>query len=72
MAVKFCPNRNELAFFQTTESNRKCSQCGYGMIVSPNSGKGGREKNVRTVGNQQFLAINVAVVEPHINQQNTE
>lgn len=37
------------------------------MIVSPNSGKGERGKNVRTVGNQQFLTINVAAVEPHIN-----
>ncbi len=45
MAGKLCPNCNELAFFKTTGDNRKCSKCGYEMIIPPNSGKGGRGKN---------------------------
>ena len=44
MAGKLCPNCNELTFFKTVGDNRKCSKCGYEMIVSPNSGKGGSNR----------------------------
>lgn len=46
MAGKLCPNCNELAFFKTIGDNRRCSKCGYEMIIPPNAGKGGRGKNV--------------------------
>lgn len=41
MAGKECPKCKEATFF-TTSSGRKCSKCGYTMIVSPNDGKGGK------------------------------
>lgn len=50
MAGKLCPNCNELAFFKTTGENRKCSKCGYEMIIPPNSGKGGRGKKCTYCG----------------------
>jgi DNA-directed RNA polymerase subunit RPC12/RpoP len=50
MAGKLCPNCNELAFFKTTGDNRKCSKCGYEMIIPPNSGKGGRGKKCANCG----------------------
>lgn len=50
MAGKLCPNCNELAFFKTTGENRKCSKCGYEMIIPPNSGKGGRGKKCAYCG----------------------
>jgi len=45
MAGKLCPNCNELAFFKTTGDNRKCSKCGYEMIIPPIQEKGEGEKN---------------------------
>ena len=50
MAGKLCPNCNELTFFKTTGENRKCSKCGYEMIVPPNAGKGGRGKKCANCG----------------------
>ena len=50
MAGKLCPNCNELTFFKTTGANRKCSHCGYEMIVPPNEGKGGRGKKCSNCG----------------------
>lgn len=41
MAGKMCPNCGRLTFFQTL-TGRKCTKCGYEMILAPNGGKGGR------------------------------
>ena len=50
MAGKLCPNCNELTFFKTNGSNRKCTNCGYEMIVPPNAGKGGKGKKCANCG----------------------
>lgn len=41
MAGKRCPSCEEYTFFQTS-TGRKCSKCGYEMIIPANEGKGGR------------------------------
>lgn len=41
MAGKKCPKCQRMTFLKTKGLNRKCSQCGYGMRVPPNKGKGG-------------------------------
>lgn len=43
MAGKLCPNCKELTFYKTIGENRKCSKCGYEMIV-PIKSKGRGEK----------------------------
>ncbi len=50
MAGKICPNCGEQTFFLTTGKNRKCSKCGFEMIVSPNNGKGGKGKKCANCG----------------------
>ncbi len=44
MAGMQCPICKNLTFFKTTGDNRKCTKCGFEMIVPPNNGKGGRGK----------------------------
>ena len=41
MAGKLCKKCGQYTFFQTP-TGRKCSRCGYEMILPSNSGKGGR------------------------------
>lgn len=41
MAGKMCPKCGKYTFFENT-SGRKCSKCGYTMILPANNGKGGR------------------------------
>lgn len=41
MAGKMCPECGEMTFFKTP-TGRKCSRCGYEMILPSNNGKGGR------------------------------
>ena len=41
MAGKKCPNCQRMTFFKSKGLNRKCTQCGYEMIIPPNEGKGG-------------------------------
>ena len=42
MAGKQCPHCHEMTFYKDVGENRKCTKCGYEMIVPPNKGKGGR------------------------------
>ncbi|MEI3412327.1 MAG: hypothetical protein V8Q57_03250 [Blautia sp.] len=48
MAGKLC--RNCTNCLKTTGENRKCSKCGYEMIVPPNVRKGGRGKKCANCG----------------------
>ena len=41
MAGKICPICGEKTFFENS-SGRKCSKCGYSMVVPPNNGMGGK------------------------------
>lgn len=41
MAGMMCPKCEQMTFFKTP-TGRKCSKCGYEMIVPPNNGKGGQ------------------------------
>ena len=41
MAGKLCPKCGSRTFFEST-TGRKCTKCGYEMIVPANSGKGGQ------------------------------
>ena len=50
MPGKLCPYCYELTLFRTTGMNRKCSKCGYEMIVPPNAGKGGKGKKCAHCG----------------------
>ena len=50
MAGRQCPNCHELTFFKTNGNNRKCSKCGYEMIVPANGGKGGKGKKCANCG----------------------
>lgn len=50
MAGKLCPKCSELTFFITTGLNRKCSKCGYEMIIPAKVGKGGRGKKCSNCG----------------------
>lgn len=41
MAGMTCPNCGEMTFFKTPRG-RKCTKCGYEMVIPANDGKGGR------------------------------
>ena len=41
MAGMKCPKCSEFTFFETPKG-RKCTKCGYEMVVPPNQGKGGK------------------------------
>ena len=41
MAGKLCPECNQFTFFSTA-TGRKCTKCGYEMILPVNDGKGGK------------------------------
>ena len=56
MAGKLCPSCGELTLFVTKGKNRKCSKCGFEMIVPPNGGKGGKGKKCANCG--QYTVFN--------------
>ena len=55
MAGKICPKCGQFTFFETV-SGRKCTKCGYTMIVPANEGKGGRGQKCSNCG--QFTVFN--------------
>lgn len=55
MAGKMCPNCGEYTFFSSVYG-RKCSRCGYEMILATNDGKGGKGK--RCVNCGKFTVFN--------------
>ena len=55
MAGKLCPTCEKMAFFKTVKG-RKCTNCGYDMILLANDGKGGRGQRCSNCG--QLPAFN--------------
>ena len=50
MAGKVCPNCKKRTFYLTTGNDRKCSSCGYEMILPRNKGVGGKGKRCSNCG----------------------
>lgn len=49
MAGKICPNCGKFTFFLSIDG-RKCTNCGFTMILAPNEGKGGKGKKCSNCG----------------------
>lgn len=55
MAGKLCPKCGKYTFFES-KSGRKCSNCGYEMIIPPNGGPGGKGHKCANCG--KFTVFN--------------
>ena len=49
MAGKMCPDCGKMTFFETP-TGRKCSKCGYTMILKSGGGKGGPGRKCSNCG----------------------
>ena len=68
MAGKICPKCGQFTFFETV-SGRKCTKCGYTMIVPANEGKGGRGQKCSNCGQFTVFNGNVELVELLTNKE---